>query len=557
MNKHIHRDRAPSTAPHVTRPKRSNGRGIGIKGARITLRFFLVGWACLHGLSVASDENPIEVPVDVLSQRSRAIQVQEKSPWTWSHVFSGDRIELNLEETVMAALENNPSFRLQRLNPEIRDTIRAEEQSRFNPTISASVSTVESQRQRLARTGSGREFQVSAGADASIGVDKRLPSGSTVGLSLSIDQTESSLYHDPFSNARIGLSATQSLLRGSRKMANLAILRSAELDVEISRFEFKGFAEAFVAQVERAFWDLALAYERIRIVRASLKLAEDQREETEERIALGALAPTEGPAIQVQVAARKEDLINAESNLKIVRLRLIRLIKPNGMDLWKTPVVIDEFPADPPMGSLDTQTQVEIALELRPDLNQARLNLRKNEFDIVRTRNGLLPRLDFFANLGTSGFAKSFTGGLGTIESDNFDVNIGLIFEQSWGNQGARMAHRRSQLSLTQSEEALRNLIHLIEEEVQVALVEVQRTREQIAATRVTHRYAEEVLRSEREKFKIGRSTAILVSQAQRDLLASQIAETEATTNHRKAHIDLDLSKGSLLEARGIEIPSP
>jgi outer membrane protein TolC len=340
-------------------------------------------------------------------------------------------------------------------------------------------------------------------------------------------------------------------------MANLAILRAAELDVEISRFEFKGFAEAFVAQVERAFWDLALAYERIRIVRASLKLAEDQREETEERIALGALAPTEGPAIQAQVAARKEDLINADSNLKIVRLRLIRLIKPTRMDLWKTPVVIDELPENPPMESLDAQTQVEIALDLRPDLNQARLNLRKNEFDIVRTRNGLLPRLDFFANLGTSGFAKSFTGGIGTIESDNFDVNIGLFFERSWGNQGARVAHRRSQLSLTQSKEALHNLIRLIEEEVQVALVEVQRTREQIAATRVTHRYAEEVLRSEREKFKIGRSTAILVSQAQRDLLASQIAETEATTNHWKAHINLELSKGSLLEARGIEIPSP
>ena len=532
----------------------SDRPAVGRAAAPIALRLLLAGCACLPGLGAASDQVE-EAPADAPAYEPSASRAKERSPW--NRVFSGERIELKLEETVMAALENNPSFRFQLLAPEIRDTIRAQEEARFDPSISASISTGESQRQRLARAGTGREFQASESADARIGVDTLLPTGSSVGLDLTIDKTDSNLYRDPFSSARIGLSATQSLLRGSRKAANLAILRAAELDVEISRFEFKGFAEAFVAQVERTFWDLALAYERIRIVRASLQLAEDQREETEERIALGALAPTEGPAVQAQVAARREDLINAESNLEIVRLRLIRLIKPNGVDLWQTPVVIDELPAEPPSGSLDTKLQVKIALELRPDLNQARLNLRKNEFEIIRTRNGLLPRLDFFANLGTSGFAKSFTGGLDAIETDNFDVNVGLIFERPWGNRSAQAAHRRSRLSLTQSEEALRNLTRMIEEEVRTALVEVRRTREQIAATRVTRRYAEEVLRSEREKFKIGRSTAILVSQAQRDLLASQIAETEATTNHWKAHIDLDLSRGSLLETRGIRIPLP
>ena len=548
------RDRAPRAAPRITRRKGPDRRAVGPAGAPIALRILLAGCACLPGLGAAS-ERVDEVPADAPAYESTASRAEERSPW--NRLFSGERIELNLEETVLAALENNPSFRFQRLAPEIRDTIRAQEEARFDPSISASVSTGESQRQRLARAGTGREFQDSESADASIGVDKLLPTGSTVGLDLTIDKTDSNLYRDPFSSARIGLSATQSLLRGSRKAANLAILRAAELDVEISRFEFKGFAEAFVAQVERTFWDIALAYDRIRIVRASLQLAEDQRAETEERIALGALAPTEGPAIQAQVAARREDLINAESNLEIVRLRLIRLIKPNGVDLWQTPVVIDELPAGPPSGALDTQLQVKIALELRPDLNQARLDLKKNEFEIIRTRNGLLPRLDFFANLGAYGFANSFTGGLGAIETDNFDVNVGLLFERPWGNRSARAAHRRSRLSRTQSEEALRNLTRLIEEEVQAALVEVRRTREQIAATRVTRRYAEEVLRSESEKFKIGRSTAILVSQAQRDLLASQIAETEASTNHWKAHIDLDLSRGSLLETRGIQIPLP
>ena len=89
---------------------------------------------------------------------------------------------------------------------------------------------------------------------------------------------------------------------------------------------------------------------------------------------------------------------------------------------------------------------------------------------------------------------------------------------------------------------------------MRLAATEVERARQQIAATAATRALREETLRAEQERFRVGSSTNLLVAQAQRDLLESQIAEAEAAVNHRLALIDLYLSEGSLLERRGISV---
>ena len=53
----------------------------------------------------------------------------------------------------------------------------------------------------------------------------------------------------------------------------------------------------------------------------------------------------------------------------------------------------------------------------------------------------------------------------------------------------------------------------------------------------------------------MGQSTAILVAQASRDLVASRIEEIEAVIEFRKALAELYRLEGSLLERRGIQAP--
>jgi hypothetical protein len=70
-----------------------------------------------------------------------------------------------------------------------------------------------------------------------------------------------------------------------------------------------------------------------------------------------------------------------------------------------------------------------------------------------------------------------------------------------------------------------------------------------------TSDFQEEKLRAETEKFRVGKSTSLLVGQAQRDFVASQIAQTQAVANHLKALITLYRLEGSLLQRRGVSAP--
>jgi outer membrane protein TolC len=351
------------------------------------------------------------------------------------------------------------------------------------------------------------------------------------------------------------LTVTQALLRGFGTRANLASLRQAELDTLSSEYELRGFAESLVAQVEATYWDYALAERQIEIYTQSLKLAEDQLTETVERIETGALAETELAAAQAEVALRREDLINARSSFATVRLRLLRLLNPPGTENWERDIVLQNQPIvlDTPLD--EVVSHVQVALRMRPELNQALLGVKRGDLEIVKTRNGLLPKMDLFITLGKSGYANSFGRSFRELDGDNYDFLVGFTFEYPLANRDAEARHQRAVLTRKQSVEAVGNLTQLVELDVRSAYIEVDRASEQVAATGATRKLQEEKLRAETEKFRVGKSTSLLVAQAQRDLVASQISEIQAVVNHLKALVELYRLEGSLLERRGISAP--
>jgi outer membrane protein TolC len=192
---------------------------------------------------------------------------------------------------------------------------------------------------------------------------------------------------------------------------------------------------------------------------------------------------------------------------------------------------------------------------MRPILNQARLQLLRGDLELVKTRNGLLPLMDLFITLGKSGYANSFGDSVDRIDGDSYDALAGVTIQYPFFNRDAKAAHRRAQLSREQAQDALDNLSQLVEVDVRTAYIEVDRTKQQIAASSITRKFNEEKLRTETEKLRVGKSTSFLVAQAQRDLLVSRIAEVQALANYLKALIDLYRQDGSLLARRGISAP--
>jgi len=201
------------------------------------------------------------------------------------------------------------------------------------------------------------------------------------------------------------------------------------------------------------------------------------------------------------------------------------------------------------------EPHIAVALQMRPDLNQAKLLRQRDELEVLKTRNGLLPKLDLFITLGKTGYADSFGGSIRDVHSDNYDAVVGLAFGYPPLNRAAEASHIRAVLTREQTREAINNLSQLIEVDVRSAYLEIARTQEQVAATAATRKLQEEKLRWETEKFRVGKSTSLLVAQAQRDLVASQISEVQAAVNYMKAFVEMYRLEGSLLERRGIAGP--
>jgi outer membrane protein len=170
-------------------------------------------------------------------------------------------------------------------------------------------------------------------------------------------------------------------------------------------------------------------------------------------------------------------------------------------------------------------------------------------------KTGLLPRLELFVNLGKSGYADSFGGAVSDLGRNQYDARVGFSPGISPGQPRGQRPATGAPARTRAGEKALDNLNQLVELDIRNAYLEVNRTREQISAGAATRQWQEEKLRIETEKFRVGRSTNLLVAQAQRDLLVSRIDEVRAVVDYLKALTDLYRSEGILLERRGIDMP--
>lgn len=460
-------------------------------------------------------------------------------------------IRITLGDAILMAIKNNPSVKIERINPAIRETYYLQEKAVFDPIFSANLSLNRQHSTSVSKI-TGKETETTDGwTKLQASISKFLPSGTEISAGLSFQNDWSDLYSDSFST-RVGFSVTHSLLQGSGIDFNLASVNQAKIDLLSSRYELRGFVESLVCDVEKAYWNYALAQKQIEIYQKSLDIANQQLKEVEERISSGTLAEIEIAAAQAEVALRQESLIDAYSNLESARLRLLQLLNPSDKEFWKFQVILKNLPAIPEVNLDDVESHIAVAMKMRPDLHQALLSMKKQELEIVKTKNGLLPKMDLFISLGKTGYSKSFGGSLQNIGGNNYDISTGVIYSLPIGNRSAREKDIRARLTKKQIEYSIENLKQLIELDVRLAYIEVERNQQKIQSTYATRRFQEEKLRAETEKFRVGRSTGLFVAQAQRDLLSSQISEVKAVVNYLNSLVELFYLEGSLLERRGI-----
>jgi outer membrane protein TolC len=482
---------------------------------------------------------------------------------------AGPVLSVTIEQAVLMAMDNNRDLVVQRYAPVIAGYAEQSLYGQFDPTLTGQVTA--------AKTWPGPGGVGTEALSAQTAVQQFFPTGTTANLGLTANDAGTNLYgdrRDDVTTLRAGLTVTQSLLQGAGTRVNLAGIRQAQLDVLTSQYTLRGFVETLAAETETVYINFLLNQKELQIAQSALAVAESQLDETDAMIKSGKSAASDRAAAAATVAQRREELINALSTLEQTRLQFLRYI--NGPTAgpgqhWDADVRLVQPPVQ--ISPLDSvESHVRVALLYRAELNEARLQTDRNTLQVVRTKNGILPLLNVFVDLGRTWYYHTPVGPSGgTATNGNtvisggtvisapgyrngagYDVQVGLNFSYPLLNRAAMADYRSALASRQEAESAVANLAQQVELDVRSAYEEVVRAQEQITASTATLAARDQALEVERGRYRVGKSTSLLVTVAEQDMLNSQNDQATAVSAYLKGLVTLYQLEGSLLERRGI-----
>jgi outer membrane protein TolC len=339
----------------------------------------------------------------------------------------------------------------------------------------------------------------------------------------------------------VTLTVTQPLLRGFGDRIGLAQLRAARVDRDRVVSQRDRTASELVRDTLVAYWELWYAQSAVGVERASRDLADAQLREARQRQELGALARHDVLSFATQLGAQEEAVVAAENDVRARSLELQRLFggrEPGDVDA--------EPPALPPGRDASI---VERALETSPEIAELEAAVAAAEEQARTAGQALEPRLDIQGQLGVHGLGYDDVGQTFDMFA-RFAAVTGLVtleFELPLDDTQHRMEVERAQLAIEAATQRLEAGRQRITSEVRRLAASESAARRRLDLASETETVARELVEVERERYRLGSSTAIAVTQAEDDLREAQLRVLRARVDLVNAHVQLSHLSGELL----------
>lgn len=486
-----------------------------------------------------------------------AIAVLSTAAW------AGDQSvrELTLADCVGLALENNLDLKIEKL---ARDVVRREVDAAkggYDPALKLAAKRAHEETEgQSAGTAAGAlevlrtetdndSYEAAVGGATALG-------GLQYELGTRLGEADGIRQNNPFDTATgsAGLTLTQPLLKGfktdgTRYQVAIARKQSAEAALQL-----ESRMQDVLSQVETAWYALVLARESIRVQEDAVRLATQLYEDNRRKVQIGAMAVLDEKQAESQAASARADLSSAkrayaEAANRLKTLLFADLRKMRGIDVSAAgELAAAEVAVDAAAGG-------ERALELRPDVRQARLALERQGISVQYQRNQTLPSLDLVAGYGVAASDEDgYQSAIDQMEScDEPYWSAGVTLSFPLGNRAAKNRHAQSLAAAGKMALELRRLEETALVEVDNAVHAVATGLDKVKATQEARKFAEEALAAEQRKLERGKSTSFVVLQLQRNLTQARNAEIQALADYNQQLAALALAEGAMLERHGVE----
>ena len=356
------------------------------------------------------------------------------------------------------------------------------------------------------------------------------------------------------------------LLKGLGRDVNEQALLVARNDLDISERELRRRAELTVKAAGDAYWDLRAAREATRVAGQALKLAQDLYDLNKKKVEVGTLAPIEITQAEANVASNVEGTIrarqvvmNAEDNLRRV------MAVPADDPLWHATIVPTETPVSDPV-KIDQEQAISTAMESRAEIANAREQIDSAKISEKASHNGVMHQLNLTADINLDRNEIPSTTSFPLAAPPIPDRNVTSILRQSptWavglayaypiGNRASKASYAIAKINTAKAETALASVSQDVRVEVRTAARAVETGYERVIAARKNVELQTKKLDAEQKKFDNGMSTSFEVFTFQTDLRNAQLSLIQALLDYNKALSELERSKGTLLESKGLTL---
>jgi outer membrane protein TolC len=379
---------------------------------------------------------------------------------------------------------------------------------------------------------------------------------------------------NPVYSGTLTFSFQQPLLRDFGLQTSQKDILVARNSLDIAESDLKNTLLGTVYSVEQTYWQLVLSIESLKVRRQSLKLAEDLLDQDRKKVNIGTLAPKEILSVQSDVASRKADILQAQSQVKDYVDTLKTLINAGNVKSDEDIVPAEMPPFEKKVISVDEA--FALALKNRPDLQSSDLTIKNRELDYSYAKNQSLPALNLNASYWSPGISGDrilylddnpltgiilgrVPGGASAAMRDalNFKYrnwSFSLTLDVPLNTVFSRAAQAQAKTTLDQETVRQKNLEQQVYLEIRKAVRGVETNYERVNAYKLARELAEQKLAAEETKLQAGLSTTFVVLSYQRDLANAKLMELGALIDYTLSVAGLEKSMGTGLDKHHIKL---
>jgi outer membrane protein len=410
---------------------------------------------------------------------------------------------VRLEEALRLARENNPAMVQAQQNVRVAAVGELQALGAYLPSISGSGSASRSSNTRVNQAGVPQSFP----------------------------NTD---------NSSFGVSANLNLFTGFQRGANS---RAASATMDLNQAALIGQDYATALATKQAFFNALATQELVAVSETQLRRAEEQLKLTSEKLRLGATTRADSLQARVDYGTAQLALIQAQANARTAQANLARAIGFEG-----SVAAVPDTMLEARLATLDTAALRGEALANAPSVVQAQASVAAARASLAASRSSLMPTLSFGATETWTGgslpWKEQTTPGLKYTGTWSLRLSLSYPIFNNFQREAGIVA---ADANTVQAEARLRDARLFLDANLTQSLAALDAAAEQIDVSRVSVAAAQENLRMQRERYRLGASTIVDMLTAEVTTNQAEVALVQARYNYLVARAQLEAYVGHAL----------